>query len=75
MKQGISPIFGGVIIAVVLAIAIWFGVRSTGPMAKSHEPVDMKKMMGGGQANVAPPANRPGQYPGGPQGGPPPTGR
>jgi hypothetical protein len=70
MKQGISPIFGGVIIAVVLAIAIWFGVRSTGPMAKSHEAVDMKKMMGGGQAKVAPPTTRPGNY-----GGPPGAGR
>ena len=72
MKQGISPVFGGVIIAVVLAVAIWFVIRSTGPMSKSHEAVDMKKMMGGG-APVAPPENRPGKFV--PGGGPPPAGR
>lgn len=59
MKQSISPVVGGVIIAIVLAVALYFGIRVTGPAAKSNEPVDMGKLMGQG-APVAPPSNRPG---------------
>lgn len=68
MKQNINPIFGVVLVGIVVAAALYFGIRSTGPAAKSHEPVDMGKFMG--KAQIAPPSRgMPGMH-GGPPGQP-----
>lgn len=70
MKVNVNPLVGGVIIAIVVAVAIFFGYRASGPPPKSYEPVDMKKLMG--KAPVAPPAASPmgGRAAGAPGGGP-----
>src|SRR5947199_403388 len=54
MKANINPVAAGVIVVIVLVVALYFGMRSSGPAAKSHTPMDMGKMMG--KAPIAPPA-------------------
>lgn len=63
MKNQISPVAAGVVIAIVVAVALFFVYRSSGPGSKHDTPIDMGKMMG--TQPVAPPASsRPGGPPG-----------
>ena len=45
MKGNISPVAAGVIIAVVVAIALFFGWKALGPGEKVHEPANMAKLI------------------------------
>jgi hypothetical protein len=65
MKTQISPVAAGVVIAIVVAAALFFMYRNSGSGPTVDTPMDMKKMMGTQQ--MAPPSR-----PGGPNAGGPP---
>ena len=59
MKGNISPVAAGVIIAVVVAVALFFGWKALGPGEKVHEPANMAKLMGGNSGGAPPAPRRP----------------
>lgn len=55
MKGNVGPVAAGVVIAVVVAVALFFGWRTLGPGQKVTEPVNMAKFMG--KSSGGPPPN------------------
>jgi hypothetical protein len=57
MKQNVSGPVAAILIVVAIAIGVFFIFRATGPRTDGPaQPVDMSKMMGGGN-QVGPPKN------------------